>query len=535
MSDEVGVDPDRLIRAALALQNLRDVLAANVPAIVNTMNLYWSGGTGSPIDLSVLQQAQARSVDDAQDMQNRSTLAYLWQQQRLHLSGNMVDIPWNSQEASKEAKIAERAEYQDGVRLAKSLDGTGNYAGAAWLLAEHPGDPYFTAGLLNNLNADQIIAIMTWPNSAFPPPSGTDQAIVTAMADGTLSSATMRNLVTWLTSMDANAGGNQFMTNPLLQEIAENRDASARLLAFMDPDPQAQGSVQIKDLLKAYADTGAENSVVQIMANAVYAAPPQQAKALIKSLVADLLVLDSSTISLSSAGLTAFMQAAAFRLEPADPSPAQLGNLELLDNTWINPYLNNLGVLTALLDHIGQAFQGHADEVIFWRGFYEGLLVGIAIAALPLTAEDIVGALGIDVEAGDLGLAGRIALGGAESAGSSELQKYLDYGAKYLFPAGESGGAAQVQAWQKEKMIVIVAGVMQIGNAAGDEAQVDSLLQNPQFYQNVRIYAAGAEGNPGFLAASDWLGSQHLTLGGQSVPLEQIVGPLSNLGIGNPP
>ena len=60
MSDEVGVDVERIGQLASALENLRDVLAANVPTIVNTLNSYWSSGTGSPISLQPLQQAQSR-------------------------------------------------------------------------------------------------------------------------------------------------------------------------------------------------------------------------------------------------------------------------------------------------------------------------------------------------------------------------------------------------------------------------------------------------------------------------------------------
>ena len=75
MSDEVGVDVERIGQLASALENLRDVLAANVPTIVNTLNMYWSSGTGSPISLQPLQQAQSRSVNDATDIRDRATMA----------------------------------------------------------------------------------------------------------------------------------------------------------------------------------------------------------------------------------------------------------------------------------------------------------------------------------------------------------------------------------------------------------------------------------------------------------------------------
>lgn len=97
MSDEVGVDVERIGQLASALENLRDVLAANVPTIVNTMNSYWSSGTGSPISLQPLTQAEPHSVDDATDIRDRATMAVAYQNRpNPTLSGNMVEIPWVS-------------------------------------------------------------------------------------------------------------------------------------------------------------------------------------------------------------------------------------------------------------------------------------------------------------------------------------------------------------------------------------------------------------------------------------------------------
>ena len=99
-SDEVGVDPGRVSQAAGALENLRDVLAANVPTIVNTMQEYWSSGAGSPISLAPLQQAQHRSPEDATDMRTRAELAAAWLAQSVNLTGSgMVNIPWGSTKA----------------------------------------------------------------------------------------------------------------------------------------------------------------------------------------------------------------------------------------------------------------------------------------------------------------------------------------------------------------------------------------------------------------------------------------------------
>jgi hypothetical protein len=97
MSDEVGVDVERIKQLASALDNLRDVLAANVPVIVSTMNQYWSSGTGQPISLLALQQAVGKSADDASATTARAQMAVTYQDQadtRLP-HGEMVNIPWD--------------------------------------------------------------------------------------------------------------------------------------------------------------------------------------------------------------------------------------------------------------------------------------------------------------------------------------------------------------------------------------------------------------------------------------------------------
>lgn len=95
---EVGVDPERLAELASALEQLRDTLAANVPVIVNTLNSYWSGGTGSPVNLGALQHALGRAPGDAADMRARARLAALWEQQKVSLTSNgMMNIPFSGQ------------------------------------------------------------------------------------------------------------------------------------------------------------------------------------------------------------------------------------------------------------------------------------------------------------------------------------------------------------------------------------------------------------------------------------------------------
>ena len=111
MSDEVGVDVERIGQLASALESLRDVLAANVPTIVNTMNGYWSGGTGSPISLGPLQQAQSRSVNDATDIRDRATMAVAYQNQAnvCLAPGAKVDIPWDASQQQLDADSAKAA------------------------------------------------------------------------------------------------------------------------------------------------------------------------------------------------------------------------------------------------------------------------------------------------------------------------------------------------------------------------------------------------------------------------------------------
>jgi hypothetical protein len=142
MSDEVGVDPQRLAQAAGALEHLRDALAANVPTIVNTMNLYWSSGAGSPVNLAVLQQAQSRSVDDATQMRTRSSLAEAWLQQKTGLTGNgnMVNIPWGSTPA--------------GMQQLDSLDAAAEAKALAAAEAESKTDPKAARAEIQAIEAD---------------------------------------------------------------------------------------------------------------------------------------------------------------------------------------------------------------------------------------------------------------------------------------------------------------------------------------------------------------------------------------------
>lgn len=98
LGEYVGVDPERVARAATELERLRDTLAANVPVIVTTLSLYWQEGTGFPVNLSSLRQAKARSVEDAADMRSRADLAAAFMANPVNIdavASGMAWIPWS--------------------------------------------------------------------------------------------------------------------------------------------------------------------------------------------------------------------------------------------------------------------------------------------------------------------------------------------------------------------------------------------------------------------------------------------------------
>jgi hypothetical protein len=121
--DDVGVDPDRLAESASALENLRNVLAANVPVIVNTMEGYWSGGAGAPVNLLSLRQAEARSVQDAADMRARSNLAAAWMANPANIdlvAGGLAYIPWSGSALDQADAALQAQNLNAAVALAKT-------------------------------------------------------------------------------------------------------------------------------------------------------------------------------------------------------------------------------------------------------------------------------------------------------------------------------------------------------------------------------------------------------------------------------
>jgi hypothetical protein len=161
VADEVGVEPERLAELASALENLRDVLTHNVPVIVNTMERYWNDGTGTPVNLNPLKQAQARSPEDAADMRARSDLAQAWMNNSANIdvvSSGMAYIPWDSADVDKaDAQLAAQqfaAAERSGNRAqinAIRLDVIDHSTDKEWLAYfwSQPG----TAGAAGNLAA----------------------------------------------------------------------------------------------------------------------------------------------------------------------------------------------------------------------------------------------------------------------------------------------------------------------------------------------------------------------------------------------
>lgn len=158
MSDEVGVDVERIGQLASALENLRDVLAANVPTIVNTMNSYWSGGTGSPISLQPLQQAESRSVNDAKDIRDRATMAVAYQNQAnvCFAPGAKVNIPWDSSPQQLDSDAAKAAAQN--LAAAEALAKTNPKMAAAQIAA-------IKADMQDNIDAKDTAYLQAFYNN----------------------------------------------------------------------------------------------------------------------------------------------------------------------------------------------------------------------------------------------------------------------------------------------------------------------------------------------------------------------------------
>jgi hypothetical protein len=204
MSDEVGVQPGRLNELASKLEQLRDVLAANVPTIVSTLNEYWSAGQGAPINLSPLQHAPGQSAEDAADIRARSNMAFAWEDKaNARLPGGMVNIPWDRSpselnaasaqaaaqllaqaeaESAKDPKAAQAEIQEIEADIQDHLDE--GQPGAAWLAAFYnQAGPQIAnlAAALHDLNGSANLPINQELQQVF---SGHDEQILKTFATG---------------------------------------------------------------------------------------------------------------------------------------------------------------------------------------------------------------------------------------------------------------------------------------------------------------------------------------------------------------
>jgi hypothetical protein len=251
VGDEVGVEPDRLNKVASALENLRDVLAANVPAIVNTLQQY-----GQPISLAPLRQAEARSVQDAADMRARSNLAQAWMKNPANIdlvAGGLAYIPWDeksvdAQDASLEAENLAAAE-KSGNRaeiLAVEQDIKDH-------IAEGPAGLTYLAAFYNQAGpqvANLATTLHSQDGTLKQPLSAGDQQI-------------LRTFATGLASVTRDGTGNIALTRQTMNALTTAPDMwSMAMLVKYGPDAKAYGTgpgSQGPELLRAVG-----NATVQI-------------------------------------------------------------------------------------------------------------------------------------------------------------------------------------------------------------------------------------------------------------------------------
>ena len=501
MDQEIGVDVERIQQLARALENLRDVLVANAPVIVSTLNQYWSGGTGQPISLLALQQAPGKSDDDAAAIRARAKMAVHYQDQpAASLPGSMVAIPWNM-------SAKDQAEYEAGVRAARNLDDAdqltkADFENAIAQLARKAGNPYYAAGFFNSLNAQtftELINLMGILGSGRNT-SRIYQDLTTAMADGSLSHASMSELAGLLGSTGAqaikdNTGQGIYVlgqTVPvnvfyaeryqLLQAIAKNPEASAHFIGSIDP-------AQVQAILRSFDPNSAPfcrssagiKSILQIMTNAVdYEPSPHTltqtppASKLVASLSGDLKVLNAETLSHNAEELGAFMRAAVSKLTPPVPIPLTQAQL----TAWSLHLWDNLGrALEPLLESIGTAYQNTQQSISLQRTILANALLGSLTALIPVPA------------------GAQIAMGAGEGAAESApaLQNPINQGMSYLIPDNlESGGQAALSASAQIDEINMISGLIRVYESAGDSAGLQSLLKSPALWGLVSAVATSA-------------------------------------------
>jgi hypothetical protein len=256
IGDEVGVEPERLNEVASALENLRDALAANVPIVVSALQRYWNDGTGQPVSLMPLRQAQARSVQDAADMRARSNLAQAWMRNPASIdlvSGGTAYIPWDektvdAQDAGLEAqnlaaaeKTGNRAQILAVEQDIKDHIAEGS-AGLAYLAAFYNQAAPQVANLAATLYSED--------GTLKQPLSAGDQQILSTFASG-------------LASLTKNGTGDIALTRQTMNALMNAPDMwSMAMLVKYGPDAKTYGTGpggQGPELLQAVS-----NATVQI-------------------------------------------------------------------------------------------------------------------------------------------------------------------------------------------------------------------------------------------------------------------------------
>jgi hypothetical protein len=186
---EVGVDPELVARAATALEQLRDALAAHVPTIVTNLSEYNAG-----VNTGVLKQAQSRSVGDARDMRTRARLAQLWEQQGVGITGQgLVEIPWSgtsldTADALAEALALALAESGKDPRVSAASiqaieqDLKDHMGDSAWLQAFYNNAAPYVAKLATTLHSNDVSSMDY--NSRFTVLTKADEQIMATFADG---------------------------------------------------------------------------------------------------------------------------------------------------------------------------------------------------------------------------------------------------------------------------------------------------------------------------------------------------------------
>jgi hypothetical protein len=298
MSDDaVGVDPGRLNELTSALEHLRDVLAENVPTIVGKLNQYWSAGQGIVVSLDSLQQAQARSVDDASDMRARFNSAIAWE------DSAPVSLRDHAGSGSPSAfKIEETAGARAGEQFE---DGKITKARFFALLRAHDDDAGWQTGAMRILGSPGLARL----ENHVP---GTGQ----------MHDQNMRALA--MSVAAAMASGVTFPNTPAENPVFQPDDLSliAKLLKYADFSPQVLASLGAEALIPVGQSPAEANDVWSALD-----ANPQAAGLFIEQNALEIVTDISATVLATPIEdvnpLVAVLKAGTLGLKGADPTRAK--------------------------------------------------------------------------------------------------------------------------------------------------------------------------------------------------------------------